>query len=112
MPCCASKIYQSSFCKNKNCMSVGKKILINLRLDIDLNNSLHFIQIINLYLIIEMTNIANYRLVFHLKHMIESYNISVPGSGNKDIAFIKGIFNPFYFKSFHGCLQCTYWINF
>src|SRR5450756_2168596 len=96
-----AKIHESSFSKNKNCMSVGEKIFIYLWLNINFYNSLKFIQVVNLYLIIEMTNVANDSLIFHFQHVIKGYNILIPCSRYKDIPLIECVFNCFNFKSFH-----------
>src|ERR1035437_1345553 len=101
MSCSAAKIDQSSFSKYKNCVSVGKQIFINLRLNIDFYNSFQLIQIVNLNLIIEMTYITNDCLILHFQHMFQGYYISVTGSCNKYIPLNESVFNCFNLKSFH-----------
>src|SRR5450759_442622 len=109
---CTAKVNQSSLCKNKNRMPVGEKILINLRFYINFYNSFQFVKVINLNLVIEMTYITNYGLIFHLQHMVQGNNISVAGCSHINIPLIESILNCFYLKTFHGCLQGTYRIDF
>src|SRR5664280_1119532 len=101
MTSCTTKVYKSSFRKNKYCMAVGEKIFINLWFNVDFYNSLKFIQVVNLNLIIKMTYVANDSLIFHSLHMIKSYDIHVARSRYKDISLAQGIFNCLNFESFH-----------
>src|SRR5664279_773808 len=104
MTCCTSKIYESPLSQNKNGMSIGEKIFVDLGFDIDFFNPFIFVQIVDLYFIIEVTNITYYRLIFHFEHVFEGNNILIICVCNKDITFIKRILYVFYFKA---CLLYT-----
>src|SRR5512138_16060 len=98
---CTTQIHQPALRQDKNCMSVGKHVFIDLGLDINQIYPFVSVQLIHLYLIVEMTDIADDSLILHPEHMIDGNYILVSCCSHKYISFIESILNRFNLKSFH-----------
>jgi len=86
--------------------------LINLRLNVNSNNSRIALKEISFNLVIEMTNVTNDSIVLHLFHVLESNNTNVSSSSNVDIDLMKNIFDSYNFITLHTGLKGTNGVNF
>ena len=107
MACGTSQVYQPTVCQQNDTVTVREIIAVYLWLDIDTFDTRIMFQCIYLDFIVKMADVANNGLIFHLFHVIDTDDIDITGSSDKDVTFFAGVFHGYYFKTFHGSLQCT-----
>ena len=68
----AAQIHQPSFGQDEDAVPVGERVLVHLRLDVDLRHALCLIQPVDLNLVVEVADVADDGLVLHLLHVLEA----------------------------------------
>ena len=93
-------------------MAIGKRVLIDLRLDVQFHHAFRRVQHLNLDFVVEVTDVAHNRLVFHLRHLLERQNIDVAGCRDVNVAPTQSVFNRRDLVAFHRGLQRINRVNF
>ena len=105
------EVHEATFGEHVDAVALFEGVFINLRLDVELLDSLKSLELIDLNLIIEVTDITNDGLILHLFHVLGADNVEVSGGGHIDVTPAKGVFNGEDTEAFHGSLQSTNWID-
>ena len=100
----AAKIHEPAFGEQKNLVAIGKRVFIDLRLDVDALHAFRRIQRVHLNLVIEMADVGDDRLVFHPFHVLERNDVEVTRSGDVNVAAAERVLKSGHLITFHRCL--------
>ena len=101
----ATQIDQTPFGQHENGVSVGERILVDLRFDLGARDPRVGVQLIHLDFVVEMPDVADDRLIAHFFHVFDPQDIAVAGRRDVNIAFGQGVFDRLHLESFHRGLQ-------
>ena len=103
--CAAAQIDEPSLGQNQDRIATGKRVAINLRLNLDLANALCFFQPRDVDLKIEVADVTDNGVILHLCKVLAANHISAASGCYKDLAPGGRLFHRGDFVSFHCGLQ-------
>ena len=86
-------------------MTIGERVLVHLRLDVQPLHAGCLVQQIHLDLIVEVADITNNRLVLHALHVLQSQDVHISGASDVDVTQPQRVFHGGYLVAFHCRLQ-------
>ena len=107
----AAQVHQTALRQQVEAVAVGKSVLVNLRLDVQLLDAGRAVQPVHLDLVVEMADVADDGLVLHLLHVLQGDDFAIAGAGHVDVRLPQRVFDGRDLETFHGRLQGVDRIN-
>jgi hypothetical protein len=101
----AAQVDQSAFGQQEDRAAIRERVLVHLRLDVELGDAREGVERIDLDLVVEVADVADDRLVLHLAQVLDGQHVLVAGGGDVDVATAQGRFDGVDLEAFHRRLQ-------
>ena len=86
-------------------MTVGEGVLVDLRLDVEADDTGEVLQLVYLDLIVKVADVADDGLILHLAHVVDGDDVAIAGGGDEDVALLHSLLHRGDLEAFHSGLQ-------